>query len=418
MSIFVKKNAFYQVIGNSQFRNLWLGQVFSQIAINMMAFILMVRVYQATGSNTAVSVLLFFVGIPAVILGMTAGVLVDRWEKRKVLFWCNLLRAFLTIGFLVSSETTAWVYFLAFAASAVTQFFIPAEAPTIPKIVPETLLITANSLFTFTFISSLATGYLLAGPVIRVFGVNNAFLLVSALFFLAALFVRRLPSFPSANREEGSKIFADFTEGLSFIKKNSLVKEAIFILVSSQTIVAVLSALAPGFADKILKIEIADASFLVLAPAVLGMILGAFFVGQFGSRFNNFVNMGIFGTGSALLAVSLCYRINNAGGFLNFDILYLAILALFFLGIANSFLSVPANTSLQANTNEQLRGRVYGILTGLGGGLSILPVLAVGILADLFGVGKVIAAIGIIVLGYGVVKIKNQKWGNVFIFNF
>ncbi|MDP2860800.1 MAG: hypothetical protein Q8N98_03760, partial [bacterium] len=60
-------------------------------------------------------------------------------------------------------------------------------------------------------------------------------------------------------------------------------------------------------------------------------------------------------------------------------------------------------------TSEQLRGRVYGILTGLGGGLSMLPVLAVGILADLFGVGKVIAAIGIIVLGYGIWKISNAK---------
>jgi hypothetical protein len=77
--------------------------------------------------------------------------------------------------------------------------------------------------------------------------------------------------------------------------------------------------------------------------------------------------------------------------------------------VANSLLDVPANSILQEEAQGDMRGRVYGMLTALVGGVGILPVVIGGILADTLGVGKVIFALGCVVLSYGVYRMKYNK---------
>ena len=85
------------------------------------------------------------------------------------------------------------------------------------------------------------------------------------------------------------------------------------------------------------------------------------------------------------------------------------IIVLFFLlGVANSFLDVPANSILQSAAEGDMRARIYGILTSVVGGAGILPVVLGGVLADSIGVGKVIFFLGIAVLGYSVLRKSNN----------
>src|ERR1700704_4059906 len=76
---------------------LWLAEVFSQVAANMMNFILIFVVYKLTNSSTAVSGIVLSFTVPAIIFGVIAGVLVDRWSKKKVLYVTNIIRAFFCI---------------------------------------------------------------------------------------------------------------------------------------------------------------------------------------------------------------------------------------------------------------------------------------------------------------------------------
>ncbi|PIS41228.1 MAG: arabinose efflux permease, partial [Candidatus Kerfeldbacteria bacterium CG08_land_8_20_14_0_20_42_7] len=160
-------NAFAEVLRIRGFRYLWFGQIVSQIAINMMTFVLALRIYETTGSNTAVSFMYLAVAIPAVLFGPIAGVYVDRIDKKVILTLCNISRAVIVLGFFFSSETYVLIFVLAVFISFITQFFVPAEAPTIPRLVPSTLLLTANSLFTFTFYTSVIIGFILSGPALR-----------------------------------------------------------------------------------------------------------------------------------------------------------------------------------------------------------------------------------------------------------
>lgn len=403
---------FLALILNRNFRSLWLGQVTSQIAINMMAFVLMLRIYQTTTSNTAVSLLILTIGLPAILLGGISGTLVDRWEKRNVLIMTNLIRMILLLGFFASSETLAWVYLLVLAISITTQFFVPAEAPTIPRIVPQELLLTANSLFTFTFYTSMMVGFILSGPALKLFGPHNVFLFLAALLGLAAFFVAQIS--PERKKEEElsfakveiAKIYHEFIEGLRFIKKNAAIFQAIFLLTASQALIAALASLTPGFAHKVLAIDVEDASLAILGPAAVGMIIGALLVGQFGRGVarKKLINLGIILAGGLLLALAIIARLTN---------LPLAMTILFLLGGANALVDVPANTSLQENAPADIRGRVYGVLTSLVGGAAILPVIVTGLAADLLGVGRVIFIIASLILFYGIYRLVKERYNKL-----
>lgn len=415
------------VIKIRPFLFLWLGQVSSQIATNMLTYVLTLRIYQSTGSNTQVSILVLSIAVPALLFGMIAGVYVDRMENKVVLVFCNVLRTIGVLGFFLSSESLLWVVIFAVFMSTVTQFFVPAEAPTIPKIVPHNLLLTANSLFTFTFYGSIIIGFILAGPFLRIFGPRNVFLVLSGMYFLASLFVRFLPGTSSrsvliafikrflskffvetrisisSQMEKLVRIKVEFMEGYYFIKCHNKVSAALILLVTAQASIAILGALAPGFSDKVLGIDIEDSSILLLGPAAIGLILGALFVGQFGKRWNknSLINGGIVLAGLSLLFLTFSGRH-----------LYFAFILMFFLGIANAFIDVTCNTILQSETTDDFRGRVYGVLTAFVGGVSVLPVILTGVLSDAIGVSNVIFFIGLIILFLWFYRLRKLSYNN------
>src|SRR3989338_810278 len=88
-------NRLLRVLSIRPFFNLWMAEIFSQIAFNMMNFILIVVAFDLTHSNTAVSGIVLSFTIPAILFGVFAGSFVDKRDKKTILVWTNLLRAIL-----------------------------------------------------------------------------------------------------------------------------------------------------------------------------------------------------------------------------------------------------------------------------------------------------------------------------------
>jgi len=80
------------------------------------------------------------------------------------------------------------------------------------------------------------------------------------------------------------------------------------------------------------------------------------------------------------------------------------------MGGFNAFIDVSANTLLQKKTDEKLRSRVFGVLTSLGGMFFILPVLFLGILSDLAGVGPILLGQGVLIFGLFIFKIRRALY--------
>jgi len=420
------KSAFSAVLSIRPFRMLWAAQLCSQLGFAMLLFVLALRVYQQTGSNAAVSGLFLTFGVPAVIFGIAAGAIVDHLDKRIVLVAADLSRAILVLGFFLFPGILPIMYIVSFATAIITQFYVPAEAPTIPRLVPPQLLVTANSLFSFTYYSSLGIGSIIAGPVLRLFGSHAVFLLIAALFALAAWFAWRIPREigkpthlpdPSIAKmiHMAQAVATSMREGLAYVKATPSITEALLLLTGTQIVLALLGTLGPGFADRVLEIDIRDASILIMGPAVLGIIFGSLWVGNVGYRFSSrrLIQSGIIAAGIFLILIALTVRLKRVALFAWFYadpiILPIEFLLFFFLGVANSMLDVPANSALQKEASGAMRGRVYGLLTAAVGGVGMLPIVLTGVLADVIGPGKVIFALGGLITLYGLWRMRYNR---------
>lgn len=420
------KSTYQQVLAIPSFRSLWFGQICSQLAVNTLLFVLALRVYENTNSNTAVSGLFMAYGIPAVLFGLVAGTLVDRLDKRRVLISCDVIRGIFVLALLFLSQNMIVVYVITFFNAVITQFYVPSEAPLIPKLVPKDRLVPANSMFSFTFYTSLAVGSILAGPLLRLFGAQGIFFVISALFFTASLFSSRIQS-----QGEGtvglksllqynvgylfSRIWSSFVEGIKYVTESKPLTDAIALLTGTQIILVMLGSLGPGFADRILHIDVRDASLFIVGPAVLGIILGAIWVGTVGYRFKStrLIQFGITAAGSLLVIIALSVRILKIPAFswlyTSHVVFPLEIILFFLLGASNSFLDVPSNSILQEKAHGSLHGRVYGMLNAFVGGVGILPIIAGGVLADTIGIGKVIFILGFLILLYSGIRMRYNK---------
>lgn len=390
------------VIKNRYFTFLWSAQAISQISLNMLSFILAIQVYQYTSSNTAVSLMLITFALPSVIFGIVFGGIVDNLDKRKVLVFCNLSRALVLIGFFWFFNNLPFLFLLTAIISLLTQLFIPAEGPSIPQLVKKEELLAANSLFSITFYLSMVIGSVFAGPMIRWFGQSQVYIVMSFFLVFAAFLTYQLPQLKStqvlANGMQAVKETMKLIgEGFSFINQNIRIKQSLYLLTFSQALISTLAILAPGFADKVLTIELTDASVIVMGPAALGLIVGAFLIGMYGNKFlkGTLILIGIILSGTTLLILSVVSLLNG-------EVIPLVMMLLFILGFCNSLINIPTSTILQQETKENLRGRIYGVLTALIGGVSILPVIFSGILADNVGIIRTLLIIGFFVLVIGI----------------
>ena len=138
-------NPFLKVLSIPSFSYLLISEFFSQFAMNLLNFILLIVVFQLSGSNIAVAGVVLSFTLPSILFGIIAGVYVDKWNKKHVLVYTNILRALAVFPLIFVSRELALVYTLSFLVSLITQFFIPAETPIIPLLVPKKNLITATS---------------------------------------------------------------------------------------------------------------------------------------------------------------------------------------------------------------------------------------------------------------------------------
>jgi MFS family permease len=393
-----------RVLHNKNFLKIWIAQIASQFGLNILNFVLLLKVYEVAKSNTPVSLLLLAFGVPGLLLGYLAGAYVDNVNTKKVLVVTNIVRA-VTLLLLVFFPDKLTVYYLvALFIAVASQFFIPAEGSILPLIVKKDQLLEANSLFTTTLYAMAFTGFLLAGPSLHLFDTSGTALVILISFVVALLAVWTLPELGRASLEvKPLQLFNKLFEGLQFLWKKREVRNALFFLTLTQTIFLLIATLAPGFLDKVLRIDVREASVVLVAPAAVGLLIGAVTINKFSKRYSQrlLVNMGIVGLGLTLILLTVIGNIFPGRVGVGSTVILSII-----LGVGIAYINIPASTSMQVDTSDHLRGRMYGLLVSLQSGVSLMPIILAGALADLFGVSFVLQAIGLAVFFLGLYRFR------------
>ena len=424
----MRNNKILQTLAVRPFLFLLLSEFFCQVAINAFNFILVIVAFTVVNSNTAVSgVVLSFI-LPSLLFGIVAGVIVDKRNKKNVLVWTNILRALLVIPLALLHFNIFVIYILTFLVATVTQFYVPAETPIIPRLVKKELLLSANALFGMGLYASIFVAYALSGPMLLFFGRTNVFIFLAALFMISGLFAYLIDFKENIHKKISPKeIISDMSItkevkiAVSIMAKTKVIYRALFLITLTQIIILVLATIGPGYAEHILKIKVEDFPLIFVTPAIFGIALGAVIIGSFlhKVKISKLTKLGLVTIGVSILLLPFGSSFENREivqtintylpHLLRINGFHILVFLAFLLGFGNAFVFIPANTILQQETTDEFRGKVYGASSTLLGLFSFLPIILAGSLADLIGVRGVLTGIGAIVLFIAIFRIAFVK---------
>lgn len=153
----------FAVLRQRKFALLWIAGLISLLGDYVLGIVLPFYVYTYTRSALATGTTFMMEVIPRLLFGSTAGVFVDRWNRRRTMIVADLARTLLILFlFTVSTNNWIWmVYVVAFAETTFSVFFEPAKGSLLPQLVNEQGLMQANGL---SQVSSNAIG--LIGPLL------------------------------------------------------------------------------------------------------------------------------------------------------------------------------------------------------------------------------------------------------------
>lgn len=416
------------VLHNRKFLALWLAQVASQIGGNMVLFGLTIMVADIAGSSASVSLLILTFLVPAVVFSAPAGVIIDRIDRRFVLVATNAARGgvFILLVVLVTNipatdARLAIIYLLNIVVSTLTVFFAPAEASIIPMLVDRRQLLAANSLFTLTLQAAFAIGFALLGPLaVSLSSVVALVIFVAILYFVAAILCVTLPAAPPNRGEIASgalgeaeqamaSMASDLREGVAYIRENRSIFWSLSYLAISASLIGVMGVLGPAFARDVLGLT-GEGLAVLLLPLGAGLVIGILVLNAYGRLLprRRVIEGGLIGLAVSVALLALAEPISSflkgtPGGLGNLvSLLGIVVVLALASGLGYAFVAVPAQTQLQEELPEEIRGRVFGVLNMLVNIASFLPIILVGWIADSIGPDTVLLACAVLVLAAGV----------------
>ena len=386
------------------FLALSIGQTISQFGdrLNHMALIALVS-EMMPGSTFKFSKLMIFVTLPGLIFGPVSGVFIDRWNKKKVLFFCDLMRGALVllIPFIPSSHVVFAVVFLVFSAGL---FYSPAKNALVPSVIAKRKILMAGSVTTFSARASTVVGAVGGGIIVGYFGWRTSFYLdsLSYLFSAAMLLLvtyhpvvraeeepePSLPAFRQGGFEgllrESKKLFVEVWEGIKFAFSH---RPTVFVFSS-----AIAMALAGGSLYVLVIVlvkEILGKGMEGLGTLIgslgVGMILGSVITGRFGHATTQ---RRIVLSGLTVFAILIVIFARVKG------LVWMNVLA-GMSGVSLSPVLICLDTLLQRSVPEQFRGRVFSARDAiLNGGFLVSSVL-IGLLAENLDKAKTLTFVGV-----------------------
>jgi MFS family permease len=400
---------------------LWAAQFLTQTAQQAIWFGMIVVVEQVSQSSVHLSAALLSTIIPGVLFGLIAGVVVDRANKKSVLVVTNFLRASIVLGYLTYTRSLYAVYVVNFAFVGISQFFGPAEASTIPALVPKRHLVAANSMFNLTFTVSQLVGIVLMAPwIIKFFGAPSLFIVVAVIYVVGGALTTLLPAGHRPERSLASlgsrlmlKTAADeLAEAWAFITKDRRSWWSMVFVTTASTLMLILAMIVPRYMVVEVGIQPEDAVFL-FAPAGLGILTMTLVMTRLARRYGE-INLAYAGgliCGFAVVGLALVpsfadsiraltTSITQNPGLLPGQHVLIPPLMLISgaLGVGVALANIPSQSVLMDRAPVESRGRIFSVLLILGNVAAILPLAFLGALADLYGVVAVVGLVGVVVL--------------------
>ncbi len=381
--------SFGQVMKNRQFFVVWLAQFVSNFGdwLALLALFSLVT-YRWRGTPYQVAGIFISFAAPFALLGPLAGVFVDRWNLKWTMIGSDLIRAVLAAFFGFASSLHQ-LYFLFFALSAVSCFFMPAQTAAIPLLVRKEELLIANAANAQTVQFNRMISPAIAGLLVAWAGEKICFYIDSFSFVFSAAMLSTLvlKCRPAGVARGARAVLEELQAGLGFLWKQRAIRFVTLAMVATVFAVGAFDALVAVYVRDILHAKSQVFGSLV-ALAGVGTILGAFLIGKFAQRQPK-VAMVVWGILGLSIGVFLLAASNHAPA---------ALLCGLALGLAASAVLLPAQTLMQEDTPQALRGRVSSAVIALVTISQLVGVSLSGKVADWIGIRRLYQIVALVLV--------------------
>lgn len=399
--------------GNRAFRQLWLGQVVSQLGDWFNTIAVYTIILNLTGSGRFVGLLMVARFLPSFVFGSISGVVADRFSRRSIMIVSDLLRALVVLGFLfVRRADQLWlIYVLTVLQLALSTFFEPAKTAAIPSIVSDRELVAANAISSVTWSAMLTLGAAMGGIVTGLFGTDMAFILDALTYVLSAALIASIKFSGSPSRGKQKLTIkralglSETLEGIKYVKIRPRVLALMLVKPAWGLGGGILTLLAV-FGEKV---------FPIGRSAAIG--IGVLFTARgIGTAVGPIVARRIAGEGKKKMQTSIGVAFLIGGCFyIAFGAATSFVVALIVLGIAHmggSILWVFSTVLLQRGVDDEFRGRVFAAELALLTLTMAASNYVTGELLDRFHLGPRLVTIGVgtLFLIPGIMWFVTQKW--------
>jgi MFS transporter, DHA3 family, macrolide efflux protein len=376
-----------RALGVPAFRRLWTAQTVSQFGDAVYGLLFLFMADRLTRDPLFVGLVMGASALPFLLFGPWAGSLADRLDRRRIMVFCETASAGVLLLFagalaLVPQPPLWSLVLVPFLLSTVNTFFFPAYGAAVPRLVPDDLVMEANSLraASQSLMQTIGLGLalLVLGP-LEAFNPGGFFLTAvlinAATFVFSSATLMRIPAIPPTEAPvHGEKPKrGEIWEGVRVIRQDGALRVmmpvmAVVNLAISGFMVVYLETNRQWFDGTFRMMAMIELSFLV------SMLVGSLVIGRMTwKRFGMPFALGTTAVGLSIALMAYCRALP----------LYIA--ANVVAGLLLPLIQVPAMTYLNLAVPDQVRGRVNSVLGMLSAGIQPLGAVTTG--AVLAGVG-------------------------------
>jgi len=360
-------NAYLKLLlENANYRNLYIARTISLLGdwLNTLAILVVLTTLSDT-SELAFGIVLVIKMLPNAFLSSYAGVIADRYDRKTIMIWADLIRAVIVLGFLLVTiyPSDLFVYLLLAAQTSISTFFEPAKNALVPDIVHREELVFANALSAATWSLMLTTGMLIGGALTELIGWEVVLILDSVTYIISAWFLLKVKTESVISDEFNPKrrprmALAEIKEAWSYLTERPRVM-MLAILKGLYCVGGSASLILAVFGEQVFTVGKTAAPGIALLftargiGTALGPILSRRLTQSDTDKMRNIVPACFIGCSIFYMGFAFTYE------------LWLAMLLIVLAHLGSSTIWVFSTVLLQHEVDEQVRGRVFGFELGV-----------------------------------------------------
>ncbi|MDA1504123.1 MFS transporter [Bacillus cereus group sp. TH43LC] len=344
------------LLKNTNFLFLWAATLFSSFALAFFTFSQTWYIAKTLNLEASLGVVFVALSVPRLIFMIIGGAVADKFPKKNIMFYSNIVRAILVVTILtwfIVGDVTLYTFALfALFFGLADAFFWSADGSILPELVEKSRLTQANSLTQMTNQASVILGPVLGGILIKFTNYETIFSITILLLIVAAILVQKIQFTIPEQQNTDKGMFTSIKEGILYVKESPFLST--FLICSAFLNLFLIGPMQVGFPLFVKNVLHGDSlQFSYLEASVGGgMAIGAVIVGL--KNINR--RRGLFCIIMMLLSGVFFLSINFS------TVLWQALLAGMFYGITIAMAIVPLMAMIQSTVKEEMMGRVMSLL--------------------------------------------------------